>query len=71
MKGCQSQDKILLAGIGLYGCAVLTLLVSLLFIIAIPKIFKSGAGRHAPGFLKLLWCERQYACLCVCVCVCA
>ena len=24
----------------------------------------------APGFLKLLWFERQYVCVCVCVSVC-
>ena len=36
-------------------------------------IIKPGApatGRRAPGFLKSLWCGRQYACLCVYVYVC-
>ena len=38
---------------------------------AFLTIFKpSVPAARASGFLRLLWCGRQYVCLCMCVCVC-
>ena len=36
----------------------------------VAQVFKPHAWpSRAPGFLKLHWFTRRYACVCVCVCV--